>query len=114
MPGPWSTAVGVVMSYRAGVLKIDLSPCAEKSFELDANPSPSSQADHAHVSALAQRLIDGLTARVEHIVRNGDINGYPGCVNLSFAYVEVSVSFDPAAGGTDYSAFVGRELVDGP
>ncbi|KAG8703560.1 cysteine desulfurase [Ceratobasidium sp. 395] len=46
------------------------------------------QADHAHVSALSKRLVDGLTSRVEHIVRNGDVNGYPGCVNLSFAYVE--------------------------
>jgi hypothetical protein len=26
---------------------------------------------------------------VEHVVRNGDVNGYAGCVNLSFAYVEV-------------------------
>jgi cysteine desulfurase len=25
---------------------------------------------------------------VEHITRNGDPSGYPGCVNLSFAYVE--------------------------
>ncbi|KAG9091810.1 cysteine desulfurase [Ceratobasidium sp. 370] len=46
------------------------------------------KADHAHVSALSKRLIDGLTSRVEHVVRNGDVNGYPGCVNLSFAYVE--------------------------
>ncbi|QRV87997.1 aminotransferase class-V protein [Ceratobasidium sp. AG-Ba] len=46
------------------------------------------KADHAHVSALSKRLIDGITSRVEHIVRNGDKNGYPGCVNLSFAYVE--------------------------
>ncbi|CAE6450291.1 unnamed protein product [Rhizoctonia solani] len=46
------------------------------------------KADHAHVSALSKRLVEGLNARVEHIVRNGDINGYPGCVNLSFAYVE--------------------------
>ncbi|CAE6389323.1 unnamed protein product [Rhizoctonia solani] len=46
------------------------------------------QADHAHVSALSKRLVEGINARVEHIVRNGDPNGYPGCVNLSFAYVE--------------------------
>ncbi|KAB5596234.1 Cysteine desulfurase NFS1 [Ceratobasidium theobromae] len=44
--------------------------------------------DHAHVSALSKRLIDGITSRIEHITRNGDPNGYPGCVNLSFAYVE--------------------------
>ena len=37
---------------------------------------------------LSDRLINGINARVEHVVRNGDVNGYPGCVNLSFAYVE--------------------------
>jgi cysteine desulfurase len=37
---------------------------------------------------LAKRLIDGL-ADVPHIVQNGDPYArYPGCVNLSFAYVE--------------------------
>ncbi|KAL7414609.1 pyridoxal phosphate-dependent transferase [Mrakia frigida] len=44
--------------------------------------------DHARVSALAERLITGLTSQIEHVERNGDPNGYPGCVNLSFAYVE--------------------------
>ena len=32
--------------------------------------------------------MDGITSQVDHVVRNGDPNGYPGCVNLSFAYVE--------------------------
>lgn len=50
--------------------------------------SPWSQRDHAHVKALSDRLINGITSQVDHIVRNGDVNGYPGCVNLSFAYVE--------------------------
>ncbi|KAF9652924.1 cysteine desulfurase NFS1 [Thelephora ganbajun] len=44
--------------------------------------------DHATVQRLAQHLIDGLESRIDHVVRNGDVNGYPGCVNLSFAYVE--------------------------
>ncbi|KAF8323641.1 cysteine desulfurase [Cantharellus anzutake] len=44
--------------------------------------------DHAYVSKLSQRLINGIMSKVEHVVRNGDPNGYPGCVNLSFAYVE--------------------------
>jgi len=44
--------------------------------------------DHATVQRLAQRLIIGLGSRIDHVVRNGDVNGYPGCVNLSFAYVE--------------------------
>lgn len=46
------------------------------------------QADHVRVSQLADRLIKGITSEIDHIVRNGDPAGYPGCVNLSFAYVE--------------------------
>ncbi|KAI0053910.1 cysteine desulfurase NFS1 [Auriscalpium vulgare] len=44
--------------------------------------------DHARIEELSQRLINRINANVEHVVRNGDVNGYPGCVNLSFAYVE--------------------------
>ncbi|WWC67587.1 cysteine desulfurase IscS [Kwoniella pini CBS 10737] len=44
--------------------------------------------DHARVKELSDRLINGITSQVDHIVRNGDPSGYPGCVNLSFAYVE--------------------------
>ena len=40
------------------------------------------------MKSLSDRLINGINSRVEHVVRNGDPNGYPGCVNLSFAYVE--------------------------
>ena len=45
-------------------------------------------ADHQRIKALSDRLVKGLSAGVESIVRNGDPDGYPGCVNLSFAYVE--------------------------
>nr|VWO94837.1 Nitrogen fixation protein NifS [Ganoderma boninense] len=44
--------------------------------------------DHARIKELSDRLINGINSRVEHVVRNGDVHGYPGCVNLSFAYVE--------------------------
>ncbi|KAI0064710.1 cysteine desulfurase NFS1 [Artomyces pyxidatus] len=44
--------------------------------------------DRVRIDELSQRLINGINAHVEHVVRNGDVNGYPGCVNLSFAYVE--------------------------
>ncbi|RXW22331.1 hypothetical protein EST38_g3532 [Candolleomyces aberdarensis] len=44
--------------------------------------------DHARVKQLSERLINSINAQVEHVVRNGDVDGYPGCVNLSFAYVE--------------------------
>jgi len=44
--------------------------------------------DHAWVTKLSKRLIDGFSD-IPHIVQNGDPNShYPGCVNLSFAYVE--------------------------
>lgn len=46
------------------------------------------QADHQRITHLAKRLIDGITSQIDSVVRNGDPNGYPGCVNLSFAYVE--------------------------
>ncbi|KAF8636627.1 hypothetical protein AX17_003436 [Amanita inopinata Kibby_2008] len=44
--------------------------------------------DHARIQELSNRLIAGINSHVEHVVRNGDVNGYPGCVNLSFSYVE--------------------------
>lgn len=45
--------------------------------------------DHQHVSRLSKLLISSITDRVDHVVRNGDPHAaYPGCVNLSFAYVE--------------------------
>ncbi len=46
------------------------------------------KADHERISKLADRLITGITSEVEQIVRNGDPSGYPGCINLSFSYVE--------------------------
>ncbi|ORY98858.1 cysteine desulfurase [Syncephalastrum racemosum] len=45
--------------------------------------------DHEYISRLSKRLIEGIQANVEHVTRNGDPErNYPGCVNLSFAYVE--------------------------
>nr|QSX72232.1 NFS1 cysteine desulfurase [Halisarca dujardinii] len=45
--------------------------------------------DHAHIKRLSDRLVKGLTSQIPQIVRNGDADrSYPGCVNLSFAYVE--------------------------
>ena len=48
-------------------------------------------ADTAHVRRLSARLVEGVRAQLEHVVFNGDEdNTYEGCLNLSFAYVEVS------------------------
>ncbi|KAJ3035095.1 cysteine desulfurase [Rhizophlyctis rosea] len=47
------------------------------------------QYDSERVKRLSDRLIKGITDKVTHVVRNGDeVQSYPGCVNLSFAYVE--------------------------
>jgi len=44
--------------------------------------------DHDRIKQLSNRLIQSIHSQVEHVIRNGDVNGYPGCVNLSFSYVE--------------------------
>ncbi|KAI8578139.1 hypothetical protein K450DRAFT_248294 [Umbelopsis ramanniana AG] len=45
--------------------------------------------DDQRISRLSKRLIDGIQSKVEQVVRNGDdVHTYPGCVNLSFSYVE--------------------------
>eukprot|EP00729_Bicosta_minor_P003798 gene3798-21196_t len=45
--------------------------------------------DHEHISALSTRLIDGIQSQLTDVHYNGDADGgYPGCVNLSFAFVE--------------------------
>lgn len=46
------------------------------------------QRDHARVRQLSERLLSGIHSQVDRVIRNGDSNGYPGCINLSFAYVE--------------------------
>ena len=46
-------------------------------------------ADSARIAALAHRLVDAITSRLEGVQLNGDAAArYWGCVNLSFAYVE--------------------------
>ena len=47
------------------------------------------QFDHDRITKLSKRLVDTIMANLTHVVRNGDTeHSYPGCVNLSFAYVE--------------------------
>lgn len=49
----------------------------------------SPQYDHQYVTALGNRLIDGICSKLTHVTRNGDLDHtYLGCVNLSFACVE--------------------------
>lgn len=45
--------------------------------------------DHKWVEKLSQRLLDRIFGSLTHVIRNGDTKQtYPGCINLSFAYVE--------------------------
>ncbi|XP_076374206.1 nfs1 cysteine desulfurase isoform X3 [Tachypleus tridentatus] len=45
--------------------------------------------DHARLEHISKRLTDKIMAELPDVVRNGDPeHSYPGCVNLSFAYVE--------------------------
>lgn len=45
--------------------------------------------DHKWMEFLSKRLMDKIFSALPHVVRNGDsIETYPGCINLSFAYVE--------------------------
>ncbi|CAF5144124.1 unnamed protein product, partial [Rotaria sp. Silwood1] len=45
--------------------------------------------DEKRIAQLSKRLIDGITQRCTNVILNGDPESrYPGCVNLSFAYIE--------------------------
>jgi len=45
--------------------------------------------DHAHISKLSERFQKKIMSELENVIFNGDEEtNYPGCVNLSFAYVE--------------------------
>lgn len=45
--------------------------------------------DLEHVTKLSKRLVDRLRVSIPHVIRNGDPEySYPGCLNLSFAYIE--------------------------
>ncbi|XP_054702042.1 cysteine desulfurase isoform X2 [Grus americana] len=45
--------------------------------------------DHKRISKLAERLVTKIMSEVPDVVMNGDReHRYPGCINLSFAYVE--------------------------
>merc|ERR1711992_210879 len=45
--------------------------------------------DHKRIKYLSERLVNKIMNALPQVVQNGDPDGgYPGCVNLSFAYVE--------------------------
>lgn len=45
--------------------------------------------DHRWIKYLSDRLLDKIKSNLDHVIRNGDPElSYPGCLNLSFAFVE--------------------------
>ena len=47
------------------------------------------ESDSRHIKRLSERLLKGLDGKITHVIRNGDeTRSYPGCLNLSFSYVE--------------------------
>uniref|UniRef100_A0AC34R3V3 Cysteine desulfurase n=1 Tax=Panagrolaimus sp. JU765 TaxID=591449 RepID=A0AC34R3V3_9BILA len=71
---------------RSGTLPAPLCVGLGKACEIAKNEI---EMDSKHVKRLSERLINGITSQLEQVVRNGDPEKtYPGCVNLSFAYVE--------------------------
>ncbi|KAF5305212.1 hypothetical protein FQA39_LY09300 [Lamprigera yunnana] len=45
--------------------------------------------DHQWMEKLSKRLMEQIFEKLPHVIRNGDpVHSYPGCINLSFAYVE--------------------------
>lgn len=45
--------------------------------------------DHKWMEFLSKRLMDKIYSQLDQVIRNGDdTETYPGCINLSFAYVE--------------------------
>lgn len=50
--------------------------------------------DHIWMEKLSKRLLDKIFQNLTHVIRNGDpIQSYPGCINLSFAFVEGKYKF---------------------
>lgn len=44
------------------------------------------QYDYRHVSQMSERLVEGLTSGLDHVIRNGDEHqSYPGRAGLSVA-----------------------------
>lgn len=76
----------ILMSFRSGTVPTPLVVGLGSACEIAKREMVY---DHARITKLSNLLVDSITSRVPHVVRNGDPeHTYPGCVNLSFAYVE--------------------------
>ena len=72
--------------FRSGTIPTPLVVGLGEACELCHNDM---EKDFERICNLSNRLIHQITSKLDHVVRNGHPkHTYPGCVNLSFAYVE--------------------------
>lgn len=77
---------GQERNIRSGTVPVPLAVGLGAACELSGSEMAD---DYEHVKKLSDRLIAKLEASIPHVYRNGDQeHTYPGCVNLSFAYIE--------------------------
>jgi cysteine desulfurase len=83
---PLQSGGGQERGIRSGTVPTPLAVGLGEACRLAASEMPY---DSKHISRLSNRLVRALTKQLPMVVRNGDPKRtYPGCVNLSFAYVE--------------------------
>jgi len=83
---PIQSGGGQERNIRSGTLPVPLVVGMGKACEVARNEM---QRDSAHVSKLYDRLYNGISSKISHIVLNGDAQQrYRGNCNISFAYVE--------------------------
>ena len=71
---------------RSGTLPTQLTVGLGAACEIAMNEM---QYDSRRIRMLSDRLVNGISNNLSHVIRNGDVErSYPGCVNLSFAAVE--------------------------
>jgi cysteine desulfurase len=86
---PLISGGGQERGLRSGTVPTPLAVGLGKACELSAGGEM--EKDYEYVARLSKMLIEGIEKNVPHIVRNGSQDPkhqYPGCVNISFAYVE--------------------------
>ncbi|TWW62820.1 Cysteine desulfurase, mitochondrial [Takifugu flavidus] len=96
VPTPLAVGLGAACSVAQQEIEVKPTIIPWKVTDMVARSDPrclclctGEQYDHQRVSMLANRLVQKIMSAIPDVVMNGDPNQrYPGCVNLSFAYVE--------------------------
>ncbi|KAI5191122.1 cysteine desulfurase [Nematocida minor] len=82
---PLFSGGGQERGMRSGTLPTPLIVGLGKACEIAQNQM---EKDTKKIEKLSKQLLDGLSKEIPDIKRNGGQNVYPGCVNISFPYVE--------------------------